>query len=115
MRKSKRPSLNKKNSSSELGTNRTEKLPQLKPVIPKKLEILTGSSRLNKEDSYEEKNIMYTTAPNFNKKEDSKSHPIRERSKSKDKINKSYLEEDGIKNQSEHLIMTKTQQGFHEG
>ena len=69
-KKGRRPSLNKKNSSSDVLSSKQEKLPELKSVRQKKLEILGAGhgSKLSKNSSaLEEKDLMSMTAPNFNK------------------------------------------------
>lgn len=59
----KRPSLSKKNSSSDLLSAKQEKLPEIKGSRLKKLELLDG----HKPTSFEEKDLFYSTAPNFKK------------------------------------------------
>ena len=68
MNKGRRPSLkHSKGSSSELNSSRQEKLPELKTKHSKKLDLLGATaSKVHKAEAFEEKDIMYTTAPNFN-------------------------------------------------
>jgi hypothetical protein len=114
-RKGKRPSLHKKGSSSDLNTSKQERLPELKPIKTKKLELL-GANKSPKETNFETKDVMYTTAPHFHKAE-SKPTFIKDKSKSKEKANQSYFQEDPAvvkKSSADDMIMVKTQQGFYE-
>lgn len=105
----KRPSLSKRSSQ---GDSKAGGLPEIKPNRHKKIEIL---GKFVKEPSNEEKDVLYTTAPNF-KKLEKKDSLIRERSGSREKIASRGTMEENIldkKAEADKLLMTRTMQSFH--